>query len=86
MKIDAKHAKNYYPQLATLYSLTKQYDKACGAWDKYADIVGLSADIVEEKFKLYVQADDRKMAIKQIDELIEKYPDELNYVAFKAEM
>lgn len=86
VKIDAKHAKNYYPQLATLYSLTKQYDKACGAWDKYADIVGLSADIVEEKFKLYVQADDKKMAIKQIDELIEKYPDELNYVAFKAEM
>ncbi len=86
LKLDPKHAKNYYPQLATLYTVVKKYEKACAAWDKYAEVTELTASIVEEKFKLYVRADNKKKAFRQIDELIARFPDNYNYVSFKAEM
>ena len=84
--IDPDHKKEYYPQLAALYSATKQYDKACEALDKYAELTELSPAIVEEKFKLYIQANNKKKAFEQVDKLIEQYPDVYGYVSYKAEL
>ena len=84
--IDPDHKKEYYPQLAALYSTTKQYDKACEALDKYAELTELSPAIVEEKFKLYLQANNKKKAFEQVDKLIEQYPDVYGYISYKAEL
>lgn len=86
LKIDSKHAKSYYSQLYNLYSVTEQYDKACEALDKYAELTELTPSIVEEKFKIYLKTDDRKKAFEEIDRLIEMYPEEYGYVSYKAEM
>lgn len=86
LQIDSEHSEAYYPQLASLYSITKQYDKACEALDEYAKLTELSSAIVEEKFKLYLKAGDKKKAFQQVDELINQYPEDYSYVSYKAEL
>ncbi|MBO7635692.1 MAG: tetratricopeptide repeat protein [Paludibacteraceae bacterium] len=86
LKLDEDHAKSYYIQLVSLYSSTKQYDKACNALDKYAELTKPSRAITEEKFAMYLRADDEKKAFQQIDHMIQTYPEEFGYVSYKAEM
>ncbi len=86
LKIDSDHAKSYYVQLVSLYRSTKQFDKACYALDKYAELTKPSRAIVEEKFAMYLRADDKKKAFEQVDRMIEAYPEEFGYVSYKAEM
>ncbi|MBR0503682.1 MAG: tetratricopeptide repeat protein [Paludibacteraceae bacterium] len=86
LQLDSEHAKSYYIQLVSLYSSTKQYDKACNALDKYAELTKPSRAITEEKFAMYLRADDKKKAFQQIDHMIQTYPEEFGYVSYKAEM
>ena len=86
LKSDKKNAKSYYPQLASVYAAVKENGKACEALDKYAELTELTPAISEEKFKLYIGMGETKKAFRQLDELIASYPDDYNYVLYKAEM
>ena len=86
IKHDKKHAANYYAQLAAIYTVQKEYDKACQCWDNYAKEEELTKKIALEKFQLYLAAGNNKKAFKQIDQLINSFPDDYSYIALKAEM
>ncbi len=61
-------------------------DRIDEALDKYAELTELTPAISEEKFKLYIGMGETKKAFRQLDELIASYPDDYNYVLYKAEM
>lgn len=86
IKHDEKHATNYYAQLAGIYTVQKNYEQACICWDNYAKKSELTKEIATEKFKLYLSAGNSKKAFKQIDQLINSFPNEYSYVAMKADM
>ena len=62
-----------------LYVQEKEYEKAIATLNKIELIDGKSERISLAKSGLYMQLDDRASALKEVKELSEQYPNDLNY-------
>jgi tetratricopeptide (TPR) repeat protein len=71
--------QEYKYHLAALLTQQKKYIEAIAVYDKIEKQNGLSEPISLEKHNLYLQANDLKGAIKEIENLKNKYPNQPRY-------
>jgi tetratricopeptide (TPR) repeat protein len=71
--------EDVYFMLASLYTQTRQFDKAIDAYNQMERIVGASEALSVEKLRLYFQAGRPKDAMNEIYRLIEKFPAQTRY-------
>lgn len=70
----------YIYRLATLYSQEKEYLKAIDKFDQIEKIHGMEESISLEKFKLYLQLDDSKSAINEVQLLAKENANQAKYL------
>lgn len=86
VKVDHKSKNIYYYYLANIYTMTKEYGKAIGAWNSFEEEEGVNESITQEKFKLYLQLKKQKQAFAEYDALIKSAPKETKYIAMKGDL
>jgi tetratricopeptide (TPR) repeat protein len=65
--------------LVDLYTRTKQYDKVIRTLDRVEVLDGKSEQLSMEKFRIYLQQDDKKQAFAEIQNLVDEYPYDMRY-------
>lgn len=86
VKKDHKNKNIYFYYLANIYTMTKEYEKAIAAWNSFEDEEGINELITQEKFKLYLQLENKKKAFAEYDALIKSAPKETKYIALKGDL
>ena len=89
----ALELKKYYPVreevftiLTSLYKQTGEYDKAIEALNQLEKFVGINEYLTFEKFQLYTILNKEKLAVREFDRLIAKYPKETRYKVLLADI
>jgi tetratricopeptide (TPR) repeat protein len=65
--------------LVDLYTRTKEYDKVINALDRVEVLDGKSEQVSMEKFRIYLQQDNKKKAFAEIQNLVDEYPYDMRY-------
>ena len=65
--------------LLDIYNHQQQYDKVLVLLNRLEEKLGKSEQISMEKFRIYLQQDDRKNAFREIESLVSEYPNDLRY-------
>ncbi len=65
--------------LVDLYTRTKDYDKVIRTLDRLEVVDGKSEQISMEKFRIYLQQDDKRKAFAEIQNLVDEYPYDMRY-------
>ena len=65
--------------LLDIYNRQQQYDKVLVLLNRLEEKLGKSEQISMEKFRIYLQQDDRKNAFREIESLVSEYPNDLRY-------
>ena len=69
---------NYY--LGHLYAVQNEYLKAIEAYDNLEQSFGVSQNTAIVKYRLYDAIEKEEEALNEIEKLIRKFPDEINYL------
>jgi tetratricopeptide (TPR) repeat protein len=77
---------NYLTELAYLYILSQENDKAIGVLDKIEKKTGLNEFISNQKQQLYIAINKPEKAIEEIERLVFEFPYEIKYLGLLAEM
>ena len=75
-----------YSELANMYILSQQMDKAIDVYDRLEAIIGVNEGVSFQKQKLYLRLDQPKKAAGEIKKLIEANPQKLSYYQRLAEI
>jgi tetratricopeptide (TPR) repeat protein len=88
-----KNIENKYPKdleipynLATLYTRIGEYNKAIQLYDQIEEQTGINENISIRKQQLYLEIGQKSKAYKEIERLIEYYPNEPRFYGILAEM
>ena len=65
--------------LLDIYNRQQKYDKVLTLLNRLEEKLGKSEQISMEKFRIYLQQDDRKQAFREIESLVSEYPNDLRY-------
>lgn len=65
--------------LLDVYNRQQQYDKVLALLNRLEEKLGKSEQISMEKFRIYLQQDDRKNAFREMESLVTEYPNDLRY-------
>lgn len=65
--------------LLDIYNRQQQYDKVLVLLNRLEEKLGKSEQISMEKFRIYLQQDDRKNAFREMESLVMEYPNDLRY-------
>lgn len=78
----AKNPDNYelYYTLSLLHTELKQYTQAIEALDRFENSVGISQEISMQKYDLYLNLNQPKPAIKELQKLQKSNPREIRYL------
>ena len=77
--------ENYY-HLGDLYTQTEQYDKAIAAYRAIEEREGMDEGLVLEIQRLYLLSGDFKSGLKELDRLLDKYPNQTRYMIMKGDL
>ncbi|MFW5759835.1 MAG: tetratricopeptide repeat protein [Cyclobacteriaceae bacterium] len=78
--------EEHYFELANLYIMQEQYEKALEIYNKAEEVFGINDQVVLQKQKLYIKLGDLKNALKEGEKLIELFPQEVNYYLSQADV
>lgn len=84
-KTMAKHFSsnsNVFAGLASVYTDKGEYKNAIDAFDQIERIEGKNEQITLQKYRLYMLLQDKENALKELQGLIEEYPDDLSTKVF----
>ncbi len=83
---------NQYPDndeylygLAQVYQKNGEFDKAVSVYDKLEKKIGLNEVVVLEKEKIFLEVGQNKNALKELQKLTAKYPEEPRYYGYIAD-
>ena len=65
--------------LIDLYNQTENYQQVIATLDRLEDRLGKSEQLSMEKFRIYLQMKDEKMAFREIESLVQEYPMDMRY-------
>ena len=65
--------------LLDLYNRQEKYDKVLALLNRLEEKLGKSEQISMEKFRIYLQKEDRKNAFREMESLVAEYPNDLRY-------
>ena len=65
--------------LLDLYGRQEEYDKMLGILNHLEKRMGKSEQLSMEKFRIYVQKKDDKSAFREMESLVEEYPNDMRY-------
>lgn len=78
MAENSEKADVYY-QLLSLYTQKQDYEKCILALDKIESMDGKSEQVSMEKFRMYLRLEQKEDAFKEIEALVQEYPNDLHY-------
>lgn len=81
------HPENEYFLFQQAFYLIKanQPEKAVVIYDKLEKMIGVNEELTKKKYTLYYGMGDNKASIAEIQKLIKKFPEEVNYLHILAE-
>lgn len=65
--------------LLDIYNRQQKYDRVLALLNRLEEKLGKSEQISMEKFRIYLQQEDRKNAFREMESLVAEYPNELRY-------
>ena len=65
--------------LLEIYNKAEAYDKVIGILNKLEKKTGKNEQLSMEKFRIYLQKKDDKRAFREIESLVEEYPNDMRY-------
>ncbi len=65
--------------LLEIYNREEAYDKVIGILNKLEERMGKNEQLSMEKFRIYLQKKDDKQAFREIESLVEEYPNDMRY-------
>ncbi len=65
--------------LLEIYNRQRRYDDVIGILNKLEDRMGKNEQLSMEKFRIYLQMKDDKSAFREIESLVEEYPNDMRY-------
>lgn len=65
--------------LLDIYNRQQKYDKVLALLNRLEEKLGKSEQISMEKFRIYLQKEDRKNAFREMESLVAEYPNDLRY-------
>ena len=65
--------------LLEIYNRQEEYDKVIGILNKLEERMGKNEQLSMEKFRIYLQKKDDKSAFREIESLVEEYPNDRRY-------
>lgn len=74
-----ENTSGYMYELANIYLYLKQYNKAVDVYERLEKINGFTSETAFQKHHLYSQIGEKEKALKCLEDLYNKYPDEENY-------
>ena len=78
--------EEYLYMLAQLYATNGKYREAIDTYNRLETLTGINEVLSLEKERIYVTIKDKKRAIKEVDQLINKFPNEAKYVGDKGDL
>jgi len=78
--------RELYFLLSDIYIYDKDFLKAIEVYDDLEQIRGIDKMVSMQKHKLYMQLDKRKYAIKELQNLLEKFPNEIEALEILSEV
>ena len=78
--------RELYFMLSDMYIYAKNFMKAIEVYDDLEQIRGIDRMVCMQKHKLYMQLDKRKYAIKELQNLLEKFPNEIDALEILSEL
>jgi tetratricopeptide (TPR) repeat protein len=78
--------RELYFLLSDMYIYAKNFMKAIEVYDDLEQIRGIDRMVCMQKHKLYMQLDKRKYAIKELQNLLEKFPNEIDALEILSEL
>ena len=78
--------RELYFLLSDMYIYAKNFMKAIEVYDDLEQIMGIDRMVCMQKHKLYLQLDKRKYAIKELQNLLEKFPNEIDALEILSEL
>jgi len=78
--------RELYFLLSDMYIYAKDFLKAIEVYDDLEQIRGIDKMVSMQKHKLYMQLDKRKYAIKELQNLLEKFPNEIEALEILSEL
>ena len=78
--------RELYFLLSDMYIYDKDFLKAIEVYDDLEQIRGIDKMVSMQKHKLYMQLDKRKYAIKELQNLLEKFPNEIDALEILSEL
>jgi tetratricopeptide (TPR) repeat protein len=67
-------------ELANMYSLSEEYDKVIHTLNRLEEKAGKTEQLSMEKFRIYLQTQNKEKAFKEIESLTEEYPMDMRYL------
>ena len=77
---------DYYFDLGYMLIKAGKYEDAIKAYNKVEDKIGVTENISIQKQRLYIQLDDVESAAKELQKLIDAYPQNVEYYQMLAEL
>lgn len=78
MASNADKEEIYY-ELLSLYTQKQDYEKCIWALDKLENLGGKSEQLSMEKFRMYLRLEQKNKAFKEIEALVNEYPNDSRY-------
>ena len=78
--------RELYFLLSDMYIYAKNFMKAIEVYDDLEQIRGIDRMVCLQKHKLYMQLDKKKYAIKELQNLLEKFPNEIDALEILSEL
>jgi len=76
---------DYYYQLAALYLNSEKYEEAISVYDKIEDKIGITEEISMQKQRIYLGLKENSKAEKELEALVNAYPDDSKFLSILAE-
>lgn len=83
IKINPKE-RYYYEHLTEIYQKTNQFDKALENLDRFEDLFGIIEPVIRNKFDILNELGRPQEALREVDKLIDLYPEDLDYLHLAA--
>lgn len=77
--------EEFYLVEGNLYTSVEKWQKAIDVYDRYEKQFGITEPVSFEKMKLYTKINNNKAASEELIKLIDKYPDNSEYLSLLAE-
>lgn len=65
--------------LLDIYTRQEEYDKVIGILNTLENRMGKNEQLSMEKFRIYLQKKDDKSAFREMESLVEEYPNDMRY-------